>query len=194
MRKLTELQLKFVENYISNGMNATKAYKDAGFAPEHADINSSKLLKTEHVAAAIRQAQGVVSKEAIYTAVEAIKQTEDMIQEARYLKQYMAVSSMLKLKAEVAGLTNKKDPGALANLVINLSDIYTEFKKEPKCIEITKEPDQSSPDSTTQTPSLEESVDQSEAGNPPPVLSKSLEELSNKKKDQTESEDPDGQS
>lgn len=48
-------QARFVENYISNGGNASQAYIAAGFSRKGADANSSRMLQHETIKNAIKQ-------------------------------------------------------------------------------------------------------------------------------------------
>ncbi len=50
--KLKPRHLRFLQNYFSNGFNATKAYENAGFQVKNSDIaavNASKLLRNAKV-------------------------------------------------------------------------------------------------------------------------------------------------
>lgn len=53
--KLNIKQQKFIENYLTNGFNASKAYVDAGYATKHSDINGSRLLNSDSISHIIRQ-------------------------------------------------------------------------------------------------------------------------------------------
>ena len=53
---LTGKQQAFVAAYLSNGFNATKAAVDAGYAPDSAHVEGSRLLRNAKVAAAIATA------------------------------------------------------------------------------------------------------------------------------------------
>jgi phage terminase small subunit len=57
MKKLTPKQSRFVAEYLANGMNATRAYKSAGYAKKDAAVSASKLLRNPKVAAFIAEKQ-----------------------------------------------------------------------------------------------------------------------------------------
>lgn len=51
---LNDQQRAFVQNYVTNGYNATRAYIDAGYAETQAAANACKLKAIEKVSSAIR--------------------------------------------------------------------------------------------------------------------------------------------
>jgi phage terminase small subunit len=55
MSKLTPKQVKFVLEYLANGLNATKAAISAGYAKKSADVEGARLLVNAKVAAAISE-------------------------------------------------------------------------------------------------------------------------------------------
>jgi phage terminase small subunit len=50
---MTPKQARFVAEYLANGLNATKAYKSAGYAHKNAEVCASQLLRNPKVAAAV---------------------------------------------------------------------------------------------------------------------------------------------
>ncbi len=63
--KLTGKQLTFKAEYFSNGFNATKAAIAAGYAPDSAHVEGSRLLRNAKVSAAIAktfQERGIASE------------------------------------------------------------------------------------------------------------------------------------
>ena len=63
--KITDKQKHFVELYLANGLNATKAYIEAGYSNNNgrADTNASNCLKKANVKAYLEQLQSEVSEE-----------------------------------------------------------------------------------------------------------------------------------
>lgn len=55
---LTPKQTLFVAEYLVNGLNATKAYKSAGYAERNAEVCASQLLRNPKVAEAISAKTG----------------------------------------------------------------------------------------------------------------------------------------
>lgn len=63
--KISDKQKHFVELYLANGLNATKAYVEAGYsnANGRADTNASNCLKKPNVAAYLNELQSEVLEE-----------------------------------------------------------------------------------------------------------------------------------
>lgn len=55
---LTPKQTLFVAEYLANGLNASKAYIAAGYAPKNANVSSSQLLANPSIAEAINAKTG----------------------------------------------------------------------------------------------------------------------------------------
>lgn len=54
--QLTELQQKFIENYLTNGFNLSRAAKDAGYADSTAETRAWELLANPRIKPIIEQA------------------------------------------------------------------------------------------------------------------------------------------
>ena len=50
---LTDLQMQFVDNYLTNGGNGKRACIDAGYSDKNASVQASKLLKLPHIQQAL---------------------------------------------------------------------------------------------------------------------------------------------
>jgi hypothetical protein len=72
--KLPIKQERFVENYITNGGNSAKAYRDAGYKSTQfaAEANASRLLSNDRVSRAIAERRAALRKVADVTAQEVI--------------------------------------------------------------------------------------------------------------------------
>lgn len=71
-KKLTEMQRRFVDEYIITG-NATKAAIKAGYAKKTAGGNADRLLKRPQVAAYLKQQREKISSEKIASAQEVLE-------------------------------------------------------------------------------------------------------------------------
>jgi phage terminase small subunit len=89
-RKPTAKQSKFVENYLQNGGNATKAAKDAGYSPKvAAEVGCENLRKSnirERIEARMRDAE-VTTNEIIGTLVSQMRgDFADILPEDEFFK------------------------------------------------------------------------------------------------------------
>ena len=73
---LSPKRLAFCREYIANGGNATKAYRDAGYSPKGASQSAEKLLRNTEVKADIaarRARQVAVAEVTVHEVVEGLR-------------------------------------------------------------------------------------------------------------------------
>ena len=70
---LTDLQMQFVDNYLTNGGNGKRACIDAGYSDKTASVQASKLLKLPHIQQALMKGtaehSGIASAKAMQKMV-----------------------------------------------------------------------------------------------------------------------------
>jgi phage terminase small subunit len=72
--ELNPKQQRFVAEYLANGLNATKAYISAGYAPKDAAVSSSQILRNPKVAAAIAASTEKVMEELDYSVKRTLQE------------------------------------------------------------------------------------------------------------------------
>ena len=87
MGKLTAKQQRFVEEFCSNGFNATKAAISAGYSEKTAQEQSSRLLSKVIVSDAVQEFMNKATKKALVT-------TEDIVKELWQLGRYAEAESV----------------------------------------------------------------------------------------------------
>ena len=103
MAKLTEQQLRFIELYMSNGMNTAKAAKDAGYSQKNAASIGCMLLRKPHVIAKIEEVQQQIA-EKIDVDVELIQdQLVENVKLARKAGRFTDSNTAIKLIGELIG-------------------------------------------------------------------------------------------
>ena len=120
MRKLTKKQAVFIEEFLSNGRNATQAYRRA-FGDVGSDKNirssASRLLKKPNVTAALVNAQ----KQRLKTTERKADVTRDFL-----ISQYLEVLEMAKDKGQLSTARSTLDSlGHLAGLWTDKREINT---------------------------------------------------------------------
>lgn len=73
MSNLTDKQRRFVEEYCSNGFNATQAAKTAGYSEKTAQEIGSQNLSKLMVQDAIQEFMAVASKKALLTTEDVVR-------------------------------------------------------------------------------------------------------------------------
>ena len=83
MDKLTLKQEKFVQEYLSNGGNATKAYKTAYDADKMSEacmnVNACKLLKNDKIALTLANYKQEVKETVLYTAEKSFNKLDELL-------------------------------------------------------------------------------------------------------------------
>ncbi|MDY6358432.1 MAG: terminase small subunit [Cyanobacteriota bacterium] len=111
--KLTAKQQKFVLRYLTNGNNATKAYRFAydcqGSSNATVSVEANKLLKNPNVALWIKQAQEniqeVFKDELKYSALDCFNELADLQERcSKSNKTYNVEKGCIELKGKLAGL------------------------------------------------------------------------------------------
>ena len=87
MGKLTAKQQRFVEEFCSNGFNATKAAVSAGYSEKTSGSISSENLQKPEIQQAIQEFMGKATKKALVT-------TEDIVKELWQLGRYAEAESV----------------------------------------------------------------------------------------------------
>jgi hypothetical protein len=100
---LSEQELVFIKAYLKCG-TYTGAALAAGFSDTQARAKGHLMAKRKPVAAAIAAAQTAVAKETKYDLLEAVKQMDLDMAQARKDKQLSALAKMHELKMKAHGL------------------------------------------------------------------------------------------
>ena len=133
--QLTTKQKRFVEYYLGNGENATKAYKQAGYKAKNDNVASpeaSKLLQNPKVSQAImREKAGELAKQAKRARKADIDQdwlvTQyiDTIELAKQDKQYNVMKSSIDSIGKLLGLMVDRKELAVSGEVSHLASLDT---------------------------------------------------------------------
>tara|TARA_Y100001951_G_C11283521_1_gene267041 strand:- start:751 stop:1263 length:513 start_codon:yes stop_codon:yes gene_type:complete len=136
MQGLTSKQKRFVEYYLGNGENATKAYKQAGYKAKNDNVASpeaSKLLQNPKVSQAImREKAGELAKQAKRARKADIDQdwlvTQyiDTIELAKQDKQYNVMKSSIDSIGKLLGLMVDRKELAVSGEVSHLASLDTQ--------------------------------------------------------------------
>ena len=136
MQGLTSKQKRFVEYYLGNGENATKAYKQAGYKVKNDNVASpeaSKLLQNPKVSQAImREKAGELAKQAKRARKADIDQdwlvTQyiDTIELAKQDKQYNVMKSSIDSIGKLLGLMVDRKELAVSGEVSHLASLDTQ--------------------------------------------------------------------
>ena len=103
-KKLTPKQAKFVECYLANGMNGTKACIEAGYSEKTAHAQANENLIKPYIQEAIKKAQAKTSEKLVITRESLLKDiqvakdmalTEEQPQFQAYLKAIEMQAKML---------------------------------------------------------------------------------------------------
>lgn len=128
---LTPKQQKFVMIYLTNGNNATDAYRQAynceNMSSEAIYVEASKLLKNPKVALWIEYSQENIKKnfedELLYTAKDAMREyTELQELSMESLKTYNVAKGCIDGKCKVAGLHKDKVEHSVGETLEELLD------------------------------------------------------------------------
>ena len=104
--KLTPKQAKFVECYLANGMNGTKACIEAGYSEKTARTQGAENITKPNIQEAIKKAQAKTSEKLVITRESLLKDiqvakdmalTEEQPQFQAYLK-------AIEMQAKILGL------------------------------------------------------------------------------------------
>ena len=133
---LTTKQKRFVEYYLGNGENATKAYKQAGYKAKNDNVaapEASKLLQNPKISQAIlREKAGELAKQAKRAKKADIDQdwlvTQyiDTIELAKQDKQYNVMKSSIDSIGKLLGLMVDRKELAVSGEVSNLASLDTQ--------------------------------------------------------------------
>lgn len=155
MTALSPRQSKFVRLYLSNGGNAAKAYKDAGYAAKTAETCGPRLLRSAQVAAAVTAARGLVAVAADQKMVATLLDCETKLTKTLFgathaqdiadleedLKELRAERDNLRLIREANGLKS----GALAEIAMQigtLTDRLVDVRLQIKTLKLKQEAQQ----------------------------------------------------
>jgi hypothetical protein len=100
---LSDQEQIFIKAYLKCG-SYTGAAREAGFSDTQARAKGHLMAKRKPVAAAIAAAQTAVAKETKYDLLEAVKQMDIDMAQARKDKQLSALAKMHELKMKAHGL------------------------------------------------------------------------------------------
>ena len=108
-KKLTPKQAKFVECYLANGMNGTKACIEAGYSEKTAHTQANENLIKPNIQESIRKAQEKTSKklnitrESLLNDIQYAKDIASNTLEKDY-PQFQAYLKSIEMQAKILGL------------------------------------------------------------------------------------------
>ena len=133
MDKLTPKQEKFVQEYLSNGGNATQAYKVAYDAGKMSDacinVNASKLLKNDKIALSLANYQQEVKETVLYTAEKSFNKLNELLELALCPEgesgriNLQAALKAEELKGRLVGLYTERVEAKVGELPVIKDDI-----------------------------------------------------------------------
>lgn len=106
--KLTPKQSKFIDEYLTNGFNATKASESAGYSGKTAREQGARLLSNVIIQDAIKLRQAPIAKKYEITRESLLKEIEDAQRMAQDLGKPDVVMKGVDLKAKMLGLNEPK--------------------------------------------------------------------------------------
>lgn len=106
--KLTAKQQRFVEEYCSNGFNATQAAITAGYSKKTAQEQGSQTLSNLMVQSAIQEFMDRATKRAEITVDDLIKELDENRRLALDVTQVAAANQATMGKAKLLGLDVQK--------------------------------------------------------------------------------------
>lgn len=102
-KPLTLREAKFARHYIA-GKNAREAAELAGYAKSTAEKKGHALLSRPAIRDEINAARADIQQEARYDLLDAVREADTLIFEAREAKQFTAASKILDTKCKLFGL------------------------------------------------------------------------------------------
>jgi phage terminase small subunit len=119
---LTPKQERFVTEYLVD-LNATRAAIRADYSPKTAQACHSNILAKPKVAAAIRQAMAERARKIGRTALDVLKDIQEVTREAREAGDWRAALKGLELEGKHLGMfTDKVDATLQGDMTIRWSD------------------------------------------------------------------------
>ena len=104
---MTPKQERFVEEYLID-LNATQAAIRAGYAKTNADVTGPRLLGNVGIAEAIKAGQEKKAEKLDITALDLVKEYEEVRAKAMESSQLSAANSAIAGKAKLLGLETDK--------------------------------------------------------------------------------------
>ncbi len=117
MQDLKLRYMLFVDAYIKNGGNASKAVIEAGYSENGAKVQGNALLTNPNISKAIQERKESISQQMGITEEFAIKELIDIRAKAEEAKQFSAALKASELIYRMAGLL--KDYRTQRNVQIN---------------------------------------------------------------------------
>lgn len=126
--EMTDKQRRFVEEYCSNGFNATQAAKDAGYSENTAQQTGSENLSKPVIQDAIQSFMGEFTKKAIVTTEDLVKR---LLEESEYVGEgasHAARIAALKALTDYTGGFDSNKQKVETNVTIKkgFNDFYSE--------------------------------------------------------------------
>ena len=125
-KRLTGKQKLFVENYIANGLNATKAMIDAGYSEKTARMQGSQNLTKLNIQEAIQKAQSKdseklsITRESLLADIQYAKDKAKLSLDTDY-PQYQHFLKASEMQAKMLGLNEPDKIDIQAELRVTCS-------------------------------------------------------------------------
>lgn len=123
LAKLTIKQRRFIDEYLVD-LNATQAAVRAGYSPKTAKEQGSRLLTNVHVAAAFREALDKRAQATGRTALDVVRDIQDVTQEARRVGDHRAALKGLEMEGRHLGMfTDRVEHSGGLELIVTLPEV-----------------------------------------------------------------------
>ena len=124
MGKLTAKQQRFVEEFCSNGFNATKAAVSAGYSEKTSGSISSENLQKPEIQQAIQEFMNKATKKALVTTEDIVK---ELWQLGRYAEAESVRHSALKTLTDFTGGFDANKQQIESNVTVVVEDDYDDI-------------------------------------------------------------------
>ena len=124
MGKLTAKQQRFVEEFCSNGFNATKAAISAGYSEKTSGSISSENLQKPEIQQAIQEFMNKATKKALVTTEDIVK---ELWQLGRYAEAESVRHSALKTLTDFTGGFDANKQQIESNVTVVVEDDYDDI-------------------------------------------------------------------
>ena len=113
--KISAINKAIADNYIANGMNATKAYQTVRPDVSYGTANAKgcTIINRDEVQAYLSDKGEITTKNAIASKDYLIQEAHDIGMEAREAKAYVPAMKGIELKAKLNGIFDKESDSPL---------------------------------------------------------------------------------
>ncbi|MDR2582349.1 MAG: terminase small subunit [Fibromonadaceae bacterium] len=126
MRKISEQEIKFAENFIKTGGNIAQAAILAGYSKKNASSSGNRVSRYPRVQAKIKELQTQIKENEGYSKPKMIRELEELIAKANS-GAYPNYAAVLKAKEMLCKILGYFAPDTQVN---NFVGSFVELKKE----------------------------------------------------------------